>query len=93
VAIANAWALTSVAAPANAVASPVGIPNFGGQLGGAMAPLIMGCSVQSTHSFAFAFMLGASIGLVFAALGLPLLRKPIPAQSVSVTPEVASAIS
>jgi MFS family permease len=83
VAIANAWALTSVAAPANGVASLAGIQNFGGQLGGAFAPLITGYSVQATHSFTFAFMLGAVIGLVSAIACLILVRDPIPPETIS----------
>ena len=57
------WALASVAAPSNCTASLGAIQNFGGYLGGALAPTITGFIVQSTGSFVPALLLSAGSGL------------------------------
>jgi sugar phosphate permease len=59
-----AWALTSVAAPTNCTASIGAMQNFGGYLGGALAPTVTGLIVQQTGSFVPALVVGALIGLV-----------------------------
>ncbi len=46
-----AWALSSVAAPTNCTASIGAMQNFGGYLGGALAPTVTGLIVQQTGSF------------------------------------------
>ena len=46
-----AWALSSVAAPTNCTASIGAMQNFGGYLGGALAPTVTGLIVQHTGSF------------------------------------------
>lgn len=73
----NAWALASVAAPANVTASLGAIQNFGGYFGGALAPAITGFIVEATGSFTAALLLGAGIGLVSALVYLLLLHHPI----------------
>jgi len=45
------WALATVAAPPNRVASLGAVQNFGGFLGGALAPIVTGAIAQATHSF------------------------------------------
>ncbi|MBW4024515.1 MAG: MFS transporter [Proteobacteria bacterium] len=60
------WALVSVVAPENNTGSLGSIMNFGGYLGGALAPMISGFIVQATHSFVPALILGAAIGLASA---------------------------
>jgi MFS family permease len=60
------WALVSVAAPENNTGSLGSIMNFGGYLGGALAPMITGFIVQATKSFVPALLLGATIGLASA---------------------------
>jgi MFS family permease len=60
------WALVSVAAPENNTGSLGSIMNFGGYLGGALAPMITGFIVQATKSFVPALLLGAAIGLASA---------------------------
>jgi len=60
------WALASVAAPASCTASLGSIQNFGGYLGGAMAPIVTGFIVQETGSFVPALLVAAAIALVAA---------------------------
>ncbi len=61
------WSLASVAAPANCTASLGSMMNFGGYIGGALAPTITGFIVQATGSFQQALVLGAVMALVGAA--------------------------
>jgi sugar phosphate permease len=68
------WALSSVAAPANCTASLGAIQNFGGYLGGALAPTVTGFIVQGTGSFVPALLVSASIGLVSALIYLVVVR-------------------
>jgi len=74
---ATSWALVSVAAPANCTASLGGMQNFGGYLGGALAPTITGFIVQATGSFTPALLTGAAIGLASAIIYLFVVRDPI----------------
>ncbi len=75
----TAWAMPSVAAPANVTASLGAMQNFGGYVGGALAPTLTGITVQRTGSFHVAFLLGAAIAVVAAVLHLLLVRGPVPA--------------
>jgi sugar phosphate permease len=68
------WALSSVAAPANCTASLGAIQNFGGYLGGALAPTVTGFIVQATGSFTPALLVSAAIGLVSALMYLVVIR-------------------
>lgn len=68
------WALSSVVTPANCTASLGSIQNFGGYLGGALAPTITGFIVQGTGSFVPALLVSAAIGLVSALIYLLLIR-------------------
>lgn len=72
-----AWALSSVAAPTNCTASIGAMQNFGGYLGGALAPTVTGLIVQSTGSFVLALVVGAVIGAVSAASYLFVVLDPI----------------
>ncbi len=74
-----AWALSSVAAPTNCTASIGAMQNFGGYLGGALAPTVTGLIVQSTGSFVLALVVGAVIGVASAASYLFVVRDPITA--------------
>jgi MFS family permease len=78
-----AWATASVAAPANCTASIGSMQNFGGYVGGALAPTITGFIVQQTHSFAPALLVGAAIAAVAAIIYMLLVREPIPPISAS----------
>jgi sugar phosphate permease len=72
-----AWALTSVAAPTNCTASIGAMQNFGGYLGGALAPTVTGLIVQTTGSFVPALVVGALIGGASAASYLLVVDQPI----------------
>ena len=58
--------------PRNATASIGAIQNFGGYLGGALAPTVTGFIVQGTGSFEPAFLVAAAVAVV-AAIGYFLL--------------------
>jgi sugar phosphate permease len=73
-----AWATASVAAPANCTASIGSMQNFGGYLGGALAPTVTGFIVQETHSFQPALLVGAAIALSAAVIYMLMVRDPIP---------------
>jgi sugar phosphate permease len=74
-----AWALSSVAAPTNCTASIGAMQNFGGYLGGALAPTVTGLIVQHVGSFVPALVVGSVIGLASAASYLFIVDKPITA--------------
>lgn len=61
------WALSSVAVPQNLTASVGAMQNFGGYLGGALAPTVTGLIVQGTKSFVLALVVGAVVCIVSAA--------------------------
>jgi MFS family permease len=73
----TAWAMASVAAPSNCTASIGAIQNFGGYLGGALAPLVTGFIVQATGGFAPALFVGAVVALVAAGLYTLLVGEPV----------------
>jgi sugar phosphate permease len=77
------WALATAAAPPNRVASLGAVQNFGGFLGGALAPIITGTIAQATHSFVPALLTGAAIAFVSAMIYLFVVRDPIPAGSAA----------
>ncbi len=72
-----AWATVPIAAPSQYTASLGSIQNFGGYLGGALAPALTGLIVQRTGSFSQALMLSAVLSLLSAAGYLLLVRQPI----------------
>lgn len=74
-----AWAMASVAAPANCTASIGSMQNFGGYFGGALAPVITGFIVQQTHSFQPALFVGAGVAGLAVIGYWVLVRQPIPA--------------
>src|SRR6201998_3448155 len=55
------WALASVAAPTSCTASLGSIQNFGGYLGGALAPIVTGYIVQETGTFDPALLVAAPL--------------------------------
>jgi MFS family permease len=77
-----AWALSSVAAPTNCTASIGAMQNFGGYLGGALAPTVTGLIVQHTGSFVPALVVGAIIGLASAASYFFIVDQPITAADI-----------
>ena len=87
----TAWAMAPVAAPAHQTASLGSMQNFGGYLGGALAPTVTGAIVQSTGTFAPALLVGAAVGVVAAALYLALVRDIIPTRAEHAIPAAAVA--
>ena len=79
VAIANQWSMVTVVAPKNATGSLGAIQNFGGYIGGALAPTVTGFIVQGTGSFAPALWVGAGITLAGGLAYFILARAPIEA--------------
>ncbi len=77
----SAWAMASVAAPAHCTASLGAMQNFGGYIGGALAPTVTGFIVQGTGHFSLAFITGAVIALVAALAYWFLIQDPIPASA------------
>ncbi|WP_233859204.1 MFS transporter [Paraburkholderia sp. HD33-4] len=78
----GAWALVGVAAPRRLVASLGGMQNFGGYLGGSLAPILTGVIVDRTHSFVDAFLISAAIALVAALVYLFVVKETRTAQLV-----------
>ncbi len=74
-----AWSLATVAAPPSRIASLGAIQNFGGFLGGALAPVLTGYIAQ-TWSFVPALLTGAAIAFVGAMSYHFLVLRPIPEQ-------------
>lgn len=74
-----AWALSSVVAPTNCTASIGAMQNFGGYLGGALAPTVTGLIVQHTGSFVPALVVGALVGIASAGSYLFIVDQPITA--------------
>ncbi len=77
IATTNAWALVSVVAPANCTASLGSLMNFGGYLGGALAPTVTGFIVQSTGSFVPALLIGAAMAVFASAVFLFVVKGPV----------------
>ncbi|MTV39020.1 MFS transporter [Duganella radicis] len=72
-----AWSLATVAAPPSRIASLGAIQNFGGFLGGALAPVLTGYIAQS-WSFVPALLTGAAIAFAGAMAYQLLVKQPIP---------------
>ena len=70
-----AWALATVGFPANCTASIGSIQNFGGYLGGALAPALTGLLVQASGSFVVALVVGGAIATASGAAYLLLVRE------------------
>jgi sugar phosphate permease len=72
-----AWSLATVVAPPSRIASLGAIQNFGGFLGGALAPILTGYIAQ-TWSFVPALLTGAAIAFAGAMSYQFLVLRPIP---------------
>ena len=72
-----AWAMATVAAPRNYAASLGSIQNFGGYLGGTLAPAVTGYMVQATKSFHSALLVAAGVALLSGLGHLFFVRQPI----------------
>ncbi|PKU22809.1 MFS transporter [Telmatospirillum siberiense] len=71
------WALVTAAAPPSRIASLGALQNFGGFIGGALAPIVTGFIAQS-FSFVPALLTGAAISFAGAMSYLFLVTRPIP---------------
>jgi MFS family permease len=71
------WSLATVVAPRSRIASLGAIQNFGGFLGGSLAPILTGYIAQ-TWSFVPALLTGASIAFIGAMSYQFLVVQPIP---------------
>ena len=80
IAASAAWATVPIAAPSQFTASLGSMQNFGGYLGGALAPTVTGLIVQRTGSFSQALILSAGLSLVSAGAYLLLVRQAIPCE-------------
>ncbi len=80
----TSWSLANACAPPNYAASLGAIMDFGGFIGGALAPMVTGFVVQATGSFTPALLVAGAIGLCSAGayvLGIP--GEPIPSKAVA----------
>lgn len=90
VAMSCPWAIVSVLALANCTGSLGGMQNFGGYVGGALAPTVTGFIVQDTGSFVPALLVGAAMWVV-AAAAYASIRRPITQEDLMPGPGAASA--
>lgn len=72
-----AWATISVLSPPSCTGSLGALQNFGGYIGGALAPIVTGFIVQTSGSFVPALFVGAGMSLVAAGAYLFLVRGPV----------------
>jgi MFS family permease len=79
VASVGSWALVSAVAPPRQVASLGALQNFGGFIGGALAPIVTGYIVDITGSFVPAMIAGAVIVTISALIYVFAVRTPIEA--------------
>ncbi len=77
IAASAAWATVPIAAPSQYTASLGSIQNFGGYLGGALAPAVTGLIVQNTGSFSQALLLSAGLSALAAVAYLLLVGETI----------------
>ena len=80
----TAWAMAPIAAPAHCTASIGAMQNFGGYLGGALAPMVTGFIVQGTGSFTPALLTAAVIATLCAIGYLLVVGDPIPGTDAEV---------
>ena len=73
----SAWAMVTVAANGKYPGSLGSLQNFGGYLGGALAPVVTGSIVQATGSFRPALLVGAAVAFSAAIAHLILVGAPI----------------
>jgi sugar phosphate permease len=83
-----AWSLPSLIAPKGGVGTVGGIMNFANNMMGAVAPIVTGFIVGSTHSFTNAFLVAGVVLLVGIAAFVMLLGRiePLPEPKASAEP-------
>jgi MFS family permease len=77
IATASIWALAVAAAPIRFTGTVGAVQNFGGLVGGALAPIVTGLTVEATGGFAAAMAITALAGLGGAAIYLIGVRSPL----------------
>jgi sugar phosphate permease len=83
----QSWGVIAVTAPPNCTASLGGLQNFGGYLGGALAPTVTGFVVQETGSFIPALLTGAVIAVIAALMYLVVIpNRPIVLADEAIAP-------
>lgn len=70
------WTLAADVAKPEQVGSLGAIQNFGGFLGAALAPIVTGFILDTTHSFGYVFILGACLLIIGAISYGVFLKKP-----------------
>ncbi len=83
VSTATAWAMAPVAAAGNCTASLGAMQNFGGYVGGALAPTVTGMLGQATGSFKSALLTGAAIAALAAVAYAVVIGQAIPPEPVA----------
>lgn len=80
----TSWSLANACAPPSFAASLGAIMDFGGFIGGALAPIITGFTVQSTGSFTPALLVAGAIGLCSSVAYAVLIRsEPIATKALA----------
>jgi MFS family permease len=80
----TSWSLATACAPPNYAASLGAIMDFGGFIGGALAPMVTGFMVQATGSFTPALLVAGVIGLCSAvAYGVLIRSEPIATRALA----------
>jgi sugar phosphate permease len=80
----TSWSLANACAPPSYAASLGAIMDFGGFIGGALAPMVTGFVVQATGSFTPALLVAGAVGLCSAGayvIGIP--AEPIPSKGLA----------
>ena len=80
----TSWSLANACAPPSYAASLGAIMDFGGFIGGALAPMVTGFVVQATGSFTPALLVAGVVGLFSAGayiVGIP--GEPIPTKALA----------
>ena len=81
----TSWSLATACAPPNYAASLGAIMDFGGFIGGALAPMVTGFMVQATGSFTPALLVAGTIGLGSAVAYSVLIRsEPIATKALAI---------
>ena len=84
----TSWSLATACAPPNYAASLGAIMDFGGFVGGALAPMVTGFMVQATGSFTPALLVAGAVGLCSAIAYVVFIPgEAIPAKAL--TPKLA----
>jgi ACS family D-galactonate transporter-like MFS transporter len=79
----NTWTLTQAVCSKRVVGTVSGIQNFGGNIGGVIAPVITGYIAHTTHSFALALSLTGVVMLIGILAYAFLIMEPVQTELVA----------